>query len=251
MLPNLIYCIINLWYNFNKGRSLTINFKQNMLEILLNSLETIWASFIGFLPTILAALIVFIIGWLIAIFLGKLVNRLIKAIKLDLLLEKLGFQKALVKAKIKLDSGKFFEELVKWFFIIVFLLTAVDILGLKEVALFLKSILYYLPNVIIAAVVLLTAVVISKFMHRLVRASADAAGLASSGAIAGIVKWAILVFGFVIALTQLGIAPALIQTIVIGIIAMIALAGGLAFGLGGKDQAARILEKLKQDLGEK
>ena len=222
-----------------------------MLEILLNSLKTIWESFIGFLPTLLAALIVFIIGWLIAIFLGKLVNRIIRIIKLDLLLEKLGFQKALAKAKIKLDSGKFFEELVKWFFIIVFLLTAADILGLKEIALFLKTILYYLPNVIIAAIVLLAAAIISRFMHRLVKASADTAGLSSSGAIAGIVKWAILVFGFVIALTQLGIAPTLIQTIVIGIIAMIALAGGLAFGLGGKDQAARILEKLKQDLGEK
>ncbi len=222
-----------------------------MLEILLDSLETIWTSFIGFLPTLLAALIVFIIGWLIAIFLGKLVNRLIKAIKLDLLLEKLGFQKALAKAKIKLDSGKFFEELVKWFFIIVFLLAAVDILGLEEIALFLKTILYYLPNVIIAAIVLLAAAIISRFMYRLVKASADTAGLSSSGAIAGIVKWAIVIFGFVIALTQLGIAPALIQTVVIGIIAMIALAGGLAFGLGGKDHAARILEKLKQDLGEK
>jgi hypothetical protein len=221
-----------------------------MLEILFDSLKSIWQSFIGFLPTFLAALIVFIIGWLIAIFLGKVASRIIKTIKLDLLLSKLGFKKALAKAKLKLDSGKFFEELVKWFFIIVFLMTAVDILGLREITLFLKSILLYLPNVIIAAVVLLAAAVIANFMQRVVKASADTAGLASSATVAGIVKWAILIFGFVIALTQLGIAP-IIQTVVIGLIGMLALAGGLAFGLGGKDLAARILEKIRQDLSER
>ena len=219
-----------------------------MLEILLDSLKSIWQSFIGFLPTLLAALIVFIIGWLIAIFLGKVANRIIKAIKLDLLLAKLGFKKVLAKAKLKLNSGKFFDELVKWFFIIVFLMTAVDILGLTEVTLFLKTILFYIPNVIIAAIVLLAAVIVANFMQRVVKASADAAGLSSSGAVGSIAKWAIMIFGFVIALTQLGIATTLIQTIVIGLIAMLALAGGLAFGLGGKDWAARILDRIKQDL---
>ena len=222
-----------------------------MIEILLNSLKEVWGSFIGFLPTLIAALIVFIVGWLIAIFIGKLINRLIKTIKLDLLLSRLGFEKALARAKMKLDSAKFFEELVKWFFIIVFLMTAANILGLGQVTLFLQSILYYIPSVIVAAIVLLAAAIIAKFMQKLVKASADTAGLASSGAIAGIVKWAILIFGFVIALTQLGIAVNLIQTIVMGIIAMIAIAGGLAFGLGGKDMAAKILDKIKQDLGEK
>lgn len=218
-----------------------------MVEILLDSLKTIWQSFIGFLPTLLAALIVFIIGWLIAIFLGKVVNRIIRGIKLDFVLDKLGFKKALAKAKLKLDSGKFFDELVKWFFIIVFLMTAVDILGLKEVTLFLKSILLYLPNVIIAAVVLLVAVIVASFMQKLVKVSADSAGLSASSAVGAIVKWAILIFGFVIALNQLGIATTLINTIVIGLIAMIALAGGLAFGLGGRDQAARFLDKIRRD----
>jgi hypothetical protein len=222
-----------------------------MIEILLDSFETIWGSFISFIPTLLAALIVFIVGWLIAIFLGKVANRIIKTIKLDTLLAKLGFKNALSKAKLNLDSGKFFEELVKWFFIVIFLMTAADILGLSEVALFLKTILYYLPNVVIAAIVLLGAVIIANFMQRLVKASVDTAGLKSSSAISSIVRWAILVFGFIIALTQLGIAPALLQTVVIGVIAMLALAGGLAFGLGGKEQAAKLIEKFRQDLSGK
>jgi small-conductance mechanosensitive channel len=222
-----------------------------MIEILLNSLKGVWQGVIGFLPTFIAALIVFIVGWLIAIFIGKLINKLVKAIKLDSLLEKIGFGKVLSKTKIKLDSAKFFEELVKWFLIIVFLMTAADILGLTQVTLFLQTILYYIPSVIVAAIILLIAGIVAKFMQKLVKASADAAGLHSSSTIGGIVKWAILIFGFVIALTQLGIATTLIQTVVMGIIAMLAIAGGLAFGLGGKDMAERTLEKLKDDLTEK
>ena len=108
-----------------------------MIEILLDSLRTIWESVVSFLPMFLAALIVFIAGWLIAGFLGKLANKLIRLSKLDGLLVKIGVERALIKAKLKLDSGKFFEELVRWFFIIVFLMTASDILGLSQVTLFL------------------------------------------------------------------------------------------------------------------
>lgn len=222
-----------------------------MLDIILSSLKTLWFSFIGFLPTLLAALIVFIVGWLIAIALGKLVNRAVKAIKLDRLLEKAGFAKILARAKLRLDSGKFFEELIKWFFIIVFLMAAADILGLYQVTEFLKKILYYIPNIVIAVVILLAAVIIANFLQKLVRASVEAGGLRSAGFLSGVTKWAVLIFGFVTALIQLGIAVTLIQTIVIGLVAMLALAGGLAFGLGGKDYATRFLEKLKKDIEEK
>jgi len=219
-----------------------------MLDIIYSSLETLWLNFIKFLPTLLAALIVFIIGWLIAIALGKLVNRIVKAIKLDALLSKLGLKRALARAKLRLDSGRFFEELVKWFFIIVFLMATVDILGLYQVSEFLKGILYYIPNIVVAAIVLLAAVIIANFLQRLVRASVETAGLHGAGFISGITRWAVLVFGFIAALSHLGIAVTLLNTLVIGLIAMLALAGGLAFGLGGKDQAARFLEKLKRDI---
>ncbi len=222
-----------------------------MLDVILSSLETLWLSFVDFLPTLLAALIVFIIGWLIAIALGKLANRIIRALKLDALLTKLGFKKALAKAKLKLDSGKFFEGLIKWFFIIVFLMAATDILRLYQVTEFLKGILYYIPNIIVAVVILIVAVIVANFLRKLVRASVEAADLKAAGFISGMTKWAVLIFGFVAALTQLGIAVTLIHTLVMGLIAMLALAGGLAFGLGGKDQAARLLEHLRKDIGER
>lgn len=222
-----------------------------MLDVILSSLQTLWLSFVGFLPTLLAALIVFIVGWLIAIALGKLANRVIKIIKLDTLLTRIGLKKALAKAKLKLDSGQFFEELVKWFFIIVFLMAAADILGLYQVTELLKRILYYIPNIVVAVVVLLAAVIVANFLQRLVRASVEAAGLKAAGFLSGLTKWAVLIFGFVAALIQLGIAVTLIQTLVIGLVAMLALAGGLAFGLGGKDYAGRFIEKLRKDIEER
>jgi len=220
-----------------------------MLDVIYSSLENLWLSFVEFLPTFLAALIVFIIGWLIAIALGKLANRIVRTIKLDILLTKMGLKKVLARAKLKLDSGKFFDELVKWFFIIVFLMAATEILGLYQITEFLKGILYYIPNIIVAAVILLAAVIVANFLQKLVKASVEAAGLHAAGFISGITRWAVLIFGFVAALSQLGIAVTLIHTFVIGLIAMLALAGGLAFGLGGKEQAARFLEKLRKDIG--
>ncbi len=219
-----------------------------MLDIILSSLRTLWLSFIGFLPTLLAALIVFIVGWLISSALGKLANRMLKILKLDLLLTKIGFRKALAKSKLKLDSGKFFEELVKWFFIIVFLMTAADILGLYQVTEFLKEILYYIPNIVVAIIILLITVIVANFLQKLIRAGVEAGRLQVAVFLGGVTKWVVLIFGFIAALIQLGIAATLIQTVVIGLVAMLALAGGLAFGLGGKDQAARFLDKLKRDI---
>jgi len=222
-----------------------------MLDIVLNSLQVLWNSFIGFLPALLAALIVFIIGWLIAVALGKLANRIIRIIKLDILLAGVGFKKTLAKARIKLNSGKFFEELVKWFFIIVFLMAATEILKLYQITEFLKGVIYYIPNIVAAVIILLAAVVLSNFLKKLVKASVKTAGLNGAGLVSALTKWAVLIFGFVAALIQLGIAVTLIHTVVIGIVGMLALAGGLAFGLGGRDQASSFLEKMKREIEEK
>ena len=222
-----------------------------MLEVILSSLTTLWQDFVNFLPTFLAALIVFIIGWLIAVALGKLTNRLIKIIKLDLLLTSIGVRKFLAKAKLGLDSGRFFEELVKWFFIIVFLMASTDILGLKQVTIFLKGVVYYIPNVVVAILILLIAVIVANFLDKLVRAGMKAGELGAGNFLGGLTKWSIITFGLIATLMQLGIAASLIHTIVIGLIGMIALAGGLAFGLGGKEEAARILEKLRKNIEEK
>ena len=190
------------------------------------------------------------IGWAIAAVLGKLSGQIVRVLRIDGILEKVGFKKNLERANLNLDSSKFIGELVRWFFIIVFLMAATDILGLFQVTDFLSRVLLYIPQLIVAVLILLAAVLIADFLQRLVKASVEAAGLGSANILAAITKWAILVFAILAALLQLGIVPALIQTIFTGFIAALVISFGLAFGLGGRDFAASLLEKLRKNIKE-
>ncbi len=223
---------------------------QTWTEVITSSLQTLWAGFIGFLPRLLGAVIIFLIGWLIAVVLAKLADQIIRVLRIDQILEKMGFKRSLEKANLKLNSGKFIGELVKWFFIIVFLMAATDILELFQVTEFLRRILLYIPHLIVAVLILLAAVLIANLLQKLVKASVEAAGLRGANFLSAVTKWAILVFAVLAALLQLGIVPALIQTIFTGFVAALAIAAGLAFGLGGKDLAAQVLGRMKKDVLE-
>jgi len=207
----------------------------------------------GFLDTLLkitGALIVFLIGWAIAIGIQKLVVQIIRTIKVDMLLEKMGAGRAMERAGIKLDVANWIGFLVKWFLIFGFLLASSDILGLRDVSGFLRSALLYIPNIVVAAVILVVAVWFAGLVQRIVMASVSASKIKTATFVGAIAKWAILIFGLFAALIQLGIAPGLLQTIITGLIAMLAIAGGLAFGLGGRDQAAKFLGKMRDEMFE-
>jgi hypothetical protein len=222
---------------------------QTWGEVLISSMQTLWIGVVGFVPRLIVALIIFIIGWVIAVALGRLVMQIVRALKVDMALESLGAKEVVSRAGFKLDSGAFIGELVKWFFIIVFLMAAVDVLGLNEVTTFLRDIvLLYIPNVIVAAVILVAAALLADALQRIVRGSAQAAGLPSAAFLGGVTRWSIWIFAILAALYQLGVAGPFVQTLFTGFIAMVAIGGGLAFGLGGKDAAARFLEKLRSDI---
>jgi hypothetical protein len=211
----------------------------------------IWVGFLSYLPVLLGAIIIFIIGWIIAVTIGRLIEKLIQTIKLDVALAKLGFDRLMSRANMRLDSGKFLGELVKWFLILVFLLTATDILGLSQVSDFLKSVLMYVPNIIIAAIIMLAAVIIASFLQKLVKVSVDVSGLKSGNMLGMMTKWAVLIFALLAVLEQLNVAPGLVQTFFSGLMYTLALAVGLAFGLGGKDAAADFIQKIRNDISER
>jgi len=221
---------------------------QTWAEVVTASLQTLWTGFISFLPSLLGAIIVFIIGWLIAALLGRLAAQIINVLRLDQVLAKMGFKRSLEKAGLKLDAGRFIGDLVKWFFIIVFLMAATDILNLSQVTDFLQQVLLYIPQLIVAVLILLAAVLIANFLQKVVRASVEAAGLGSAGFLAGLTKWAIMIFAFLAALLQLGIVPTLIQTLFTGLVAALVISFGLAFGLAGKDAAMQTIDKLRRDI---
>ena len=226
-------------------------FVQTWADVIRFTLQNLWTGFVMFLPNFLGALVIFLVGLVIAAGLSKIVEKLVDALKLDRLLEQFGLGKILERADLRLDSGRFIGVLVQWFFIVVTLLAVSDILKLEAFSDFLSQVLLYVPNIIIAVLIMLAGVVMAAFLAKLVRASVLAARLHSAHFLGALTKWSVLVFAFLAALSQLGIAGALVNTLIMGFVAMLALAGGLAFGLGGRDVAAAWLEKLRSEVSNR
>ncbi|MDO8240695.1 MAG: hypothetical protein Q7T51_01805 [Candidatus Moranbacteria bacterium] len=221
---------------------------QTWGEAITLSLLGVWESFIFFLPAIIGALVIFVAGWIVAVALGKVVEKIVKTMKVDHALQKIGWGQRLSEMGISASIAEFFGGLVKWFLILVFLMAATDVLQLKQVTAFINSILLYLPNVVVSVIIMTVVVIVGNFVYSVVKGSTRAAGVMSATMLAGIAKWAIIIFGILASLLQLGIASSLVSTIFIGIVAMFSLAGGLAFGLGGREEAALILRKLREGM---
>ncbi len=227
-------------------------FVQNWGEVFTTSLQGIWMGIASFVPTLIIAVVVFAIGWVLATLIEKIIENIFKSLKVDAALRSAGLDEVMKRTGHPLNSGIFVGSLVKWFIIVVFLIASFDVLGLSQVNMFLKDVvLSYLPQVIVAVLVLMVAVVIAEAMQKIVMASARAAHVKSAHLLGVLTRWAIWIFALLTALFQLGIAPALIQTVVMGIIAGAALAFGLAFGLGGKEHASDIIEVTLKKLEEK
>ncbi|HEY4506771.1 MAG TPA: hypothetical protein VJH71_01225 [Candidatus Paceibacterota bacterium] len=219
-------------------------------DVVRASLLTLWSNVAGFLPRLIAAIVVFLVGWLVAVLIAKLVWHIIKLIRLDRALEGVGFKKIWERSGYKLNSPLFFYELVKWFFVVVFLMAATDILGLVQVTEFLRTVVFYLPNVFVAAFVVLIGVLVARFVEGLVRSWVKAAQLSSANFLGALTKWSILIFSFLIALSQLKVADEIVRIVVIGFVAAGALAIGLAFGLGGRSHADEVIAKMRKHVSE-
>ncbi|MFA6132191.1 MAG: hypothetical protein WC702_04010 [Patescibacteria group bacterium] len=213
-----------------------------------SSLIELWKVILDFLPQFFGALAIFIVGLIFALVLQRVVEKIIVLLKIDLLAKKFEVPQIFERYGLPFKISKLLGWIVKWFLIVVSLIAATDILGWDQVTDYLKQIVLYLPNVIIAVIMLFFGTVLANFVHKLVKSAVAAAKLASADFLASLARWAILVFTFMAALIQLQIAEDLISVLFTGFVAMLALAGGLAFGLGGREHAARVLDKLKQDI---
>lgn len=219
-------------------------------DVVRTSLLTLWTAVAGFIPQLVAAIVVFLIGWLIAVLLGRVAFHIVKILQVNRALSGIGFKKVWERSGFKLDTPLFFFELVKWFFIVVFLMSATDILGLVQVTEFLKTVVLYFPNVIVAAIVLLIGILVARFAEGLVRGSVKSAQLVSANFLAALTKWSVVIFSFLIALAQLKVADEIIRIVVVGIVAAGALALGLSFGLGGQRHAEEAVSNLRRKISE-
>jgi len=213
--------------------------------ITVSALQRLWQQFIIFIPRILGAIIVLIIGWLISVGIGRLIAEILKRLKLNEAFEKTGWQKALEKAEIKTTISDFIGTIIKWILVIVFIMAAIEILGIPQFSLFLSRIVAWLPNLIAAIAIFIAVVIIAEYIEKIVRAITERLGVGYSKLSGVIAKWAIWIFAIFAILIQLGIAKDLVKILTNGIIALIVISCGIAFGLGGKDLAQEILSELK------
>lgn len=212
------------------------------------SLRGLYARFIDFLPNFLVAIIILVVGWIVAVAVSKLIKQALQTVKLDEVGDKLGLDQLSARTGVKMSVSGAVAWLVKWFLLIALFLAAAEILGLTQISEFLNQVLLYIPNVVAGAAILLVGTMVAGFLSRLVRHSVQAAGLRSADMLAAVTQWSVMIFTVLAALDQLKVASAFVQTLFTGVIAMIAIGGGLAFGLGGKEHASRVLDTIEKDI---
>ncbi len=220
-------------------------------DVFNESLTQLWFAFVQFVPSLVIAIVLFIVGCVLAALVAKALEQVFSALQVDKLLASVGADGLLRKAGMSLNSGYFVGALVKWFIIIVFLFPSLSLVGLDDVSFFLKeNVLMYLQGVVMATFVLIIGTVVADAFSKTVVASAKSMEVRSAHMLGAVAKYAVWVFAFIIALGNLGLGEYM-STLFSGIIGMFAVAGALAFGLGGKDAAARFIDKVSSEVSNR
>jgi len=213
-----------------------------MIDVVNNVIYQFWFKISNYLPDFFAGLLILIIGLILASLLKKFILTIFRFLKLDIILQK---TRLLAKSEVIIWE-EVLTEILKWTIVILFLIPTLEAWGLSRATAVLNQFLFYLPNVIIAVIIAFIGLLSSNLASDLVKHSIKTMGVGSANALAVAAKGAIIFFTVLIVLSQLGVAQDLIRILFTGIVAMLTIAGGLAFGLGGKDIAKDILEELRK-----
>jgi hypothetical protein len=208
---------------------------------LMTSLASAMALFFSAIPKIFGFAIILIVGWIIAALIERAVAAVLRAIRFNELARRSGFADFVQKMGSNTDSPGMIGAVVKWFVRLVALVVAFDALGLPAVSDVLRQLLLWLPNVVVALVVLVIAGLAANALSNIVRGAAAEGGLENPNLLAKLASGLIWAFGIVVAVNQIGIATTLINTLFMAVVGALALALGLAFGLGGRETASQIV----------
>ena len=220
-------------------------------EITIKEFQNLWQGFLEFIPSLLAAILIFVIGWFIACGIGRLVAEILIRLKFNSLFKSTGWKESLEKAEFKVDPAGFIGAICKWVIAIVFLLASVEILGLSQFAGFLKEVIAWLPNLVVAAAIFVVSVIIADFLEKIIKAWVKKMGIEQVKLVGAIVRWSVYVFAALAILLQLGITSTIISSVVYGIIGTLTLALGLSFGLGGKEAAKKAIDAIEDKISER
>jgi hypothetical protein len=205
-------------------------------------------TFLSAIPRVIGFAVVLIVGWIISSLFAKGVQALLHAVKFNELARRSGFADFVQKMGVKDDSAGVIAGIVKWFVRLITLVVAFDTLGLPAVSNVLQQLLLWLPNLVVALVVLVIGGLAAKALSQLVRGASAEAGFSNPEMLATVTRVAIWAFTIIVAVNQLGIATTLINTLLIGLVGALSIAFGLAFGLGGRDRAAQVLQSISRNV---
>ena len=196
----------------------------------------------AFIPALIGALIILLIGWIIARIVRAVIVRVLRAMRFDQVMSRTGIPTLLERGGVRTDIAGVLASIVYWFIFLIFVVAAANALGVPTITTIVTNIVLFLPNVLVALLIIIIASLIARFVADLVRGSMNAAGISGAGIIAAIARYAILAFGFILALNQVNISPNIIQTLFASVMFGLSLALALAFGLGGRETAKDIVD---------
>lgn len=215
---------------------------NTFLTSLLASVGAAVAIFFEAIPRVVGFVIILIIGWLISSLLAGAVVALLRAVRFNDMSARSGLTGFVQRMGVRTDASGVMANIVKWFVRLITLVVAFDALGLPAVSSVLQDFLLWIPNLVVALVILVIAGLAANALGDLVRGATAQAGFTNPDLLSTITRMAIWVFAVVIAANQVGIASTLVNTLFMGTVGALALAFGLAFGLGGRDLASRLLD---------
>ncbi|MEW6677179.1 MAG: hypothetical protein AB1421_04600 [Pseudomonadota bacterium] len=216
---------------------------MEQVDIFVASLTTFWTQLASFVPQLIAALLLLFIGWILAKLARSGVRRLLTAMKFDKITEKSGLEAFMQHAELELSLAGVISNLVYWLIILVMIVTVANSLGLQMVADLFNKVVFYIPNVIVAILVLVFGTILARFINRLVFAWLNNMEFDGALTVSTFSEYAMMVFVFFIAMEQLQIANELLTAAFIIAFGAVGLAFAIAFGMGAKDWASRVIEK--------
>ena len=229
-----------------------MNVIQDWSGVISDSLANLVQGVIEFIPKLIGAIIVFIIGWVVAVWVGKLVTEILKRIKFDKIFERTQWESAMEKAEMKTKMSGFIGSIVKWVLAVVFLSAGIKILGFSQFDSFVNGILGWLPNLVVSAAIFVVAVMVAEFAEKIIKAVVGKMRVKYVNLIGVVVKWSVWIFAAFAILGQLavGAAAEIVQILVTGLVALVVISASLALGLGGKDIAKDVLQNLRAKMKE-
>jgi small-conductance mechanosensitive channel len=219
---------------------------EQQIDVFVASLTSFWTQLAAFVPQLLAALVLLFLGWILANIVRSAIGKVLDTLKFDELGKKTGIEAFMRQGNIDLTLSRLIANLVYWIILLVVIVTVANSLGLTNVAELFNKVVFYLPNIIVAVLVLVFGVMVARFINRLIFAYLNNMGVDGALTLSTLAEYAVIIFVVFVALEQLQIGThLLISAFQIGFGA-IGLALALAFGLGGREWAAGVIKRLTE-----